>query len=149
MQKNVTSFAILMVWASMVQTPAFGSERRTVPEGTVIQAALPLAHERSAGALPSAPTAGARKLENVPVELNGAVDKKLRSEARNPSGEGRETKLALLHATPLTSRDTPTGTEEQWVRVPDSPIPEPGTWAILLAGFLGICAVARPRIFSS
>lgn len=146
MQKNIILCVSLMVCASTVQSPAFASDQRA--EGSFIHAALPLAHERAAGAIPSAPMA-ARKLENVPVESNSAADNKLRSDARNPSGEGRETKLALLHSTPLASRDTATGTEEQWVRIPDSPIPEPGTWAILLAGFLGICAVARPRIFSS
>jgi hypothetical protein len=42
------------------------------------------------------------------------------------------------------------GRKEQWLRLPESgAIPEPGLWALLLAGFLGICAVARPRIFSS
>ncbi len=40
--------------------------------------------------------------------------------------------------------------QEQWLRLPErGAMPEPGLWALLLAGFLGICAVARPRIFSS
>lgn len=38
----------------------------------------------------------------------------------------------------------------QWLRLSESgAVPEPGLWALLLAGFLGICALARPRIFSS
>lgn len=38
---------------------------------------------------------------------------------------------------------------ENWVRKSDRAPAEPGLWVLLVAGFLGICAVARPRIFTS
>jgi hypothetical protein len=38
---------------------------------------------------------------------------------------------------------------ENWVRKSDWAPAEPGLWVLLVAGFLGICAVARPRIFTS
>lgn len=34
-------------------------------------------------------------------------------------------------------------------RTSDRAASEPGLWVLLVAGFLGICAVARPRIFTS
>lgn len=34
-------------------------------------------------------------------------------------------------------------------RASDRAASEPGLWVMLVAGFLGICAVARPRIFTS
>lgn len=49
-----------------------------------------------------------------------------------------------------SAQDANDGREAQWLRLSESgAVPEPGLWALLLAGFLGICAVARPRIFSS
>jgi hypothetical protein len=51
---------------------------------------------------------------------------------------------------PGAAQDANDGRKEQWLRLSESgAVPEPGLWALLLAGFLGICAVARPRIFSS
>jgi hypothetical protein len=49
----------------------------------------------------------------------------------------------------VAARTVGDGQQEEWVRLADSPAPEPGIWAVLIAGFLGMCAVARPRIFSS
>ena len=42
------------------------------------------------------------------------------------------------------------GVRDEWFRLsaPEA-FPKPGNWAILVAGLLGMCAVARPRIFSS
>lgn len=49
-----------------------------------------------------------------------------------------------------SAQDANHGREAQWLRLSEGgAVPEPGLWALLLAGFLGICAVARPRIFSS
>jgi hypothetical protein len=102
---------------------------------------------------------GARKLENVPIVFESA---RSRREVRAPLGDlpgaHQDTKLSLLkNATdPLQERprsrsDTPSADKQAaaWARLDESPIPEPGTWAVLIAGILGICAVARPRIFSS
>jgi len=51
---------------------------------------------------------------------------------------------------PVAAQSGHDGQKEQWVRLADgNSSSEPGIWALLLAGFLGICAVARPRIFSS
>jgi hypothetical protein len=37
---------------------------------------------------------------------------------------------------------------EEWFRLAANfPIPEPGSWTMLIAGLLGMCAVARRRIF--
>lgn len=38
---------------------------------------------------------------------------------------------------------------EDWIRTAESTTPEPGLWAMLIAGFLGVCAMARRRISSS
>ena len=147
MQKTVTLFAILMVGASLCQTPALAADQRNA-DARVTKAVLPLANERAPGAVAGAAIGATRKIENVPVILNG--DDRLRGEVRIPgAGENRDTKLALLQATPLAAREGAGKPDEQWVRASDHPMPEPGTWAMLLAGFLGICAVARPRIFSS
>jgi hypothetical protein len=38
---------------------------------------------------------------------------------------------------------------EEWFRLATTfPIPEPGSWTMLIAGLLRMCAVARRRIFS-
>lgn len=56
----------------------------------------------------------------------------------------------VLRPLPRASQTGNDGQKEQWVRLSDGNfIPEPGIWALLIAGFLGMCAVARPRIFSS
>lgn len=38
---------------------------------------------------------------------------------------------------------------EDWARTAERPMPEPGLWVVLIAGFLGVCAMARRRIVSS
>ena len=79
------------------------------------------------------PVAAMQKAEDLPKHLESVA---LRQDTPRP----------LPGATPAGAE----GREGQWARLPDaSAIPEPGLWALLLAGFLGICAVARPRIFSS
>lgn len=102
---------------------------------------------------------GARKLENVPIVFETAGN---RREVRAPldglPDTRQDAKLSLLQKStdPLTERprsrsDSPSSDKHAagWARLDDSPIPEPGTWAVLIAGILGICAVARPRIFTS
>jgi hypothetical protein len=106
---------------------------------------------------PDGPVAGVRKLENVPIVRDNSGEAQYHQERRNPNGgvdaDRQDTRLSLLQNAPrtvpgskLTRSDSP---QEQWLRLPDTAIPEPGTWAVLIAGLLGICAVARPRIFSS
>jgi len=99
-----------------------------------------------------------RKIENTPSALNAGSNSQYPVDRPSPAGTPRDTdqpgKLALLENAPLPSRDSSKAAvlrqDQTWVRLSDTPSgPEPGTWAVLLAGFLGICAVARPRIFSS
>ena len=103
------------------------------------------------------PVAGVRKLENVPIVRDNSGKTQYNPERRNPTGgvedEPQDTRLSLLQNSPRpvpgTTLTRNEGREEQWMRLPDRTIPEPGAWAVLIAGLLGICAVARPRIFSS
>jgi len=170
----VTPFLFLMIAASIWPQAAFASHRSDFAKkdsvcdtyGRSIRAALSVPGDASVGPAPDRPAAarkiqGVRKLENVPIVFDGAGS---RHEARTPSDVAdarQDTKLSLLENTPLprqngslakardVSRPGNNGLEAQWMRLDDSPIPEPGIWAMLVAGFLGICAVARPRIFSS
>jgi hypothetical protein len=115
------------------------------------QRALTVA-QRPSGTTVVAPVARAHKIENVPLN-NTRGDNKLRGESRGQAAATdsarSDTKLALLDTARLRnpSASPANPQEEQWLRISESP--QPGSWAILLAGFLGICAVARPRIFSS
>jgi hypothetical protein len=171
----VTPFLFLMVAASIWPAAAFASHRSDTAKkdsvcdayGRSIRAALSVPDDAGARPrTPDHPTAtrkiqGARKLENVPIVFDGVGS---RHEARTPADVAdarQDTKLSLLENAPLprqngsltkardVSRPANNGLEAQWMRLDDSPIPEPGIWAMLVAGFLGICAVARPRIFSS
>ncbi len=101
--------------------------------------------------------AGVRKLENVPIVRDNSGNAQYSQERRNPTGDAedgrQDTRLSLLQNSPrsvpgttLTRDDR---SQEQWMRLSERTIPEPGAWAVLIAGLLGICAVARPRIFSS
>lgn len=64
-----------------------------------------------------------------------------------------DTALALMHPSPrppqLAARTVGDEQPEDWMRTAERPISEPGLWAVLIAGFLGACAMARRRIFSS
>jgi hypothetical protein len=96
----------------------------------------------------------AHKIDNVPVGSDNAQNTQSDSSNRRlekGGSRGDEPKLSLLQVDRLALRQTPLAgnNSEEWVRLPEAPAPQPGTWAVLLAGFLGICAVARPRIFSS
>ncbi len=43
----------------------------------------------------------------------------------------------------------PVAQEAQWIRSADTPVAEPGILVLLIAGFLGVWAVARRRNYSS
>lgn len=62
------------------------------------------------------------------------------------AGTGKDAASKML---PVAARGGSGENGEEWMRSADSAPVEPGIWALLLAGFLGICAVARPRIFES
>lgn len=69
-------------------------------------------------------------------------------------GDARqESKLSPLRNTPVffsgTAQSGNDRREEPSVRPSANSIPEPGTWVVLIAGFLAMCAVARRRIFPS
>jgi hypothetical protein len=85
------------------------------------------------GGLASGPVTAMQKSEDPPKRLDSVA---LRQDAPL--------------APPGVAQPGSDGQKEQWLRQPEgSTSPEPGLWALLLAGFLGICALARPRIFSS
>ena len=174
MQRIVTPFLFLMIAASIWPAAAFASHRSDPAKkesvcdasGRSIRAALAVPGDAAVRPHATRPTAarkiqGVRKLENVPIVFDGVGS---RHEARTPTEVAdarQDTKLSLLENTPLprqngslakardVSRPGNNALEAQWMRLDDTPIPEPGIWAMLVAGFLGICAVARPRIFSS
>lgn len=107
--------------------------------------------------LSDAGVAGVRKLENVPIVRDNSGNAQYSQEPRNPAGgaedDRQDTRLSLLQDSPRSVPGTTLTRDErspeQWMRLSDRTIPEPGAWAMLIAGLLGICAVARPRIFSS
>lgn len=64
-----------------------------------------------------------------------------------PDGAGKQRALGVQRiAAQGGGKDTAV---EHWARSADGAPAEPGFWVLLVAGFLGICAVARPRIFTS
>src|SRR3954463_15717677 len=103
------------------------------------------------------PSGDVRKIEDLPSALRGN-NNQFALDRPGPAGAPRDMeqpgKLALLENVQLPLKDSAKAAalrrDQTWARLSDAPnSPEPGTWAVLLAGFLGICAVARPRIFSS
>ena len=64
-----------------------------------------------------------------------------------------DTVLSLMHPGPrppqVAARTVDDEQPGDWIRTAESTVPEPGLWAVLIAGFLGVCAMARPRIYSS
>lgn len=62
------------------------------------------------------------------------------------AGEGRDVAAKVR---PVADRSGGEGGGEQWMRSAEDATAVPGIWALLAAGFLGICALARPRIFES
>jgi hypothetical protein len=62
------------------------------------------------------------------------------------AGEGKDVAAKVL---PAADRSGSGRGAEQWMRSADDAPAQPGIWALLAAGFLGICALARPRIFAS
>lgn len=100
--------------------------------GCVPALAAPLA-QGAPGGLASGPVTAVQKAEDLPQRLDSVA---LRQDAPL--------------APPGAAQPGSDGQGEQWLRQPEgSASTEPGLWVLLLAGFLGICAVARPRIFSS
>jgi len=149
----------LMVSASLWHAPVLAAPPSDAAKAAAAKGANTFSVIPEAAAQALQPQ-GARKLENVPVVFESA---RSRREAPTPLGGLPETrqdaKLSLLQNStdPLAERartrsDSPPADKETtagWARVDDGPNPEPGTWAVLIAGILGICAVARPRIFHS
>jgi len=62
------------------------------------------------------------------------------------AGAGKDVAAKVL---PAEDRSGSERSGEQWMRSADGTPAEPGIWALLAAGFLGICALARPRFFAS
>jgi hypothetical protein len=154
---RVGSACTAMWWpAAELRAAKFdGTMRRQIRPGASLQRVV--ADTGKPRDFPEGPVAGVHKLENVPIVRDDA--------GKAPSGQGRsdstdgvenhrqDTRLSLPQdaprSVPGTTLTRNESRQEQWMRVPDRAMPEPGTWAVLIAGLLGICAVARPRIFSS
>jgi hypothetical protein len=157
--KFVLPFFVALVSGSMV-TSALGSETRdgrnsnSCEMGRAGEQHAWLGWEKHRFGF----AADVRKIENAPSALNAGSNSQYAVDRPSPAGSPRDTdqpgKLALLENAPLPLKDSSKAAairqDQTWVRLSDTPnMPEPGSWAVLLAGFLGICAVARPRIFSS
>jgi hypothetical protein len=103
------------------------------------------------------PVTGVRDGGDMSVFLDDAGKQHNGRERRDRSDDTRQAEqgngLSLLQNVPLPMHDARssgnTEGEGRWARLPDSPFPEPGNWAMVIAGLLGMCAVARPRLHSS
>ncbi|MEO8165669.1 MAG: hypothetical protein ABI619_09765 [Betaproteobacteria bacterium] len=160
MPKIVTPFFTLMIVASLWPAVALSADER----GTLDQA--PCAHtaymdQNTAPAKnalqPCEPATdahtGAHKIENVPLATVAGAAIESGPDRPQPSAgiaealpEGRR---AVRRDMPNANARVQNGHNDEWVRLSEGPIPEPGAWAVLLAGILGVLAVARPRVFSS
>ncbi len=102
-------------------------------------------------------TAGTGKGESMPIVLDTSDRTTDGLTGRSPSGGARDARpvmeLSLIQSTPVRLPGTPqAGNDrpaEQWMWASDSSIAEPGIWVVLIAGFLGMCAVARRRFLIS
>ncbi|MEX2125835.1 MAG: hypothetical protein WD795_18245 [Woeseia sp.] len=100
-------------------------------------------------------TAG--KGEGMPIVLDNAGRTTHGSTGRRPSGgvgDARQgIELSLLQSSPIRLAGAAQAGDdrqaEQWVWTSDGSTAEPGIWIVLIAGFLGMCAVARRRILIS
>lgn len=101
----------------------------------------------------SEPAATVGKIENVPLAAGATKLAELGPERPLPSAGTAEllpdARRAVRRDMPNANARVKSGHDDEWVRLSEGPMPEPGAWAVLLAGILGIFAVARPRIFSS
>lgn len=158
MYKFVVSFFVALICGSMAAT-AFGSESHDGRNSNLCEVGRPVEHHALLGREKHrfARTGDVRKIEELHSVLRGS-NSQFAIDRSGPAGAPRDMeqpgKLALLENVQLPLNDSARAAalrrDQTWVRVSDTPnTPEPGTWAVLLAGFLGICAVARPRIFSS
>lgn len=140
MNSAKTALSCLIVAASIGCVPALAApEAQGAAWGWCTPVADPefrllrVADSAAPGGFAGGPVAAMQKAEDLPKRLESVA---LRQDAPRP-----------LPGATQAGND---GRKGQWLRLPGSgAIPEPGLWALLLAGFLGICAVARPRIFSS
>jgi len=140
MSSAKTALSCLIVAASIGCVPALAApQARGAAWGWCTSAADPdyrplrVADSAAPGGFAGGPVAEMQKAEVLPQRLESVA---LRQDAPRPQ--------------PGSAQAGNDGREEQWLRLSESgAVPEPGLWALLLAGFLGICAVARPRIFSS
>lgn len=104
-----------------------------------------------AASIGCAPALAAQDAQGVPGALGGGPVAAMQKEDPPQRLESVALRQDVSRPPPRAAQAGNDGRkEEQWLRLPESgTMPEPGLWALLLAGFLGICAVARPRIFSS
>ncbi len=161
MYRTVIPFITVMLAASAFSPFALADVARATIQPALCervaymdQAAPPAARQTGkACAEASEPEASARKIETVPLPAGAAGLAELAPERPRPSaGVGDilpDARRAVRRDMPNANARATTGHDDEWVRVSEKPIPEPGAWAVLLAGILGIFAVARPRIFSS
>jgi len=154
----VRSFFVALI-AGLMVGPALGSDNPDVRNHSSCEAGRPVEQHAwlGAGQRHLSGLSHVRKIENIQSALNERGDGQFALDRPSTADASRDTgqpgKLALLENPALPSKGSSTAAaqpSQTWVRLSDTPnVPEPGSWAVLLAGFLGICAVARPRIFSS
>lgn len=140
MNSAKTALSCLIVAASIVCVPALAAPEAhgaawgwCTPAADLDYRPLVVSDSAAPGGFAGGPAAAMQKAEDLPQRLENVA---LRQDAPRPL--------------PGAAQDGNDGRKAQWLRLSESgTVPEPGLWALLLAGFLGICALARPRIFSS
>jgi hypothetical protein len=86
---------------------------------------------------------------DAPKEFSKALPALAFASERLPILPDAVARQAALGSRPGAAQSGDGTAAENWLRKSDRAPAEPGLWVLLVAGFLGICAVARPRIFTS